>query len=391
VNICVIGKHPQRPALSDNRLDAPLWDHYAKNFEKVFLIYESADGSSHHTGEDNVELFLLGGHGLVWDVAFPLRAMWRVWRLNRQWGVDVISASESFGGGLAGTMAKLLLGIPFVFQIQGQSLSLPASNSTPIRRLLTRQVTRLAGLAANRVRCVSGEIMAAAEDAGIAKDKLVYLSYRLRLDVFDRERVADAASEIRRGFGFSHDDVVIAYLGALLRDKGVYDALGALKLLAETDEHVRLMLVGDGPERAGLAEEAASAGLGERVTFAGYIPNDRVPGYLAASDIFLFPSRHEGAPRAVGEAMAMSLPVVASAVGGIPEVIKDGETGILLRTADADEIASVVGRLLGDPTLRTRLGSRARAEVEATVSFAVQADAMVDLHTGVVSGKDGLS
>ena len=185
----------------------------------------------------------------------------------------------------------------------------------------------------------------------------------------------------------SHDDVVITYVGGLLRDKGVYDALGAMKVLAESDEHVRLMLVGDGPERRGLAEVAASEGLAEQVVFAGYVPNDQVPDYLAASDIFLFPSRHEGAPRAVGEAMAMSLPVVASAVGGIPEIISEGETGMLLHTGDADEIASAVGRLLGDPVLRNRLGSRARRKVEVTASFSRQADAMVRLHAQVVDGE----
>ena len=127
---------------------------------------------------------------------------------------------------------------------------------------------------------------------------------------------------------------------------------------------VRLRVFGDGPLRASLEAEIAEHGVAESVELAGEVPDVRP--YLAESDVFVLSSRSEGMPLSVLEAMAAELPVVASAVGGLNEVVVDGETGLLTEAGSVDGLASALARLVGDPELRERLGTlgRRRAEQE---------------------------
>jgi glycosyltransferase involved in cell wall biosynthesis len=147
---------------------------------------------------------------------------------------------------------------------------------------------------------------------------------------------------------------ILGSLGRLDRQKG-HDVL--LRALAELPE-ARLVLVGDGPERAALEELALELGLGERVLFAGWQEEPR--RWLTAFDAFVLPSRFEGFPLAVVEALLARVPVVASDVGSVAEAVREGETGLLVPAEDERALAAALRRLLGDEALRRRLGERGR-------------------------------
>jgi glycosyltransferase involved in cell wall biosynthesis len=104
--------------------------------------------------------------------------------------------------------------------------------------------------------------------------------------------------------------------------------------------------------------------LREHVLFAGAVPRESVAEYLAASDLLVLPSRSEGLPHAVLEAMAFGLPVVASAVGGVPEAVQDGVTGVLVPPEDVQALAGGLETLMGDLELCERYGAAARAAFE---------------------------
>jgi len=123
----------------------------------------------------------------------------------------------------------------------------------------------------------------------------------------------------------------------------------------------RLILAGEGPHRANLEARAARLGIADRVQFLGPVPHTDLPAMHAISDIFVMPSTdHETFCLAACEAMSCARPVVASRTGGLVEVVRDGETGLLVPPADPAALAAAIGTLLSDPALRTRMGAAGR-------------------------------
>lgn len=146
--------------------------------------------------------------------------------------------------------------------------------------------------------------------------------------------------------------VTVGRLVPLKRVDGILEAIAQIPELG-------LVVVGDGPERARLECRAASLGVSERVYFAGRRSREETLSLMAACDIFVLNSTHEGLPHVVLEAMALGLPVVATAVGGTPEVVKHGATGLLISTQNG-AIPAALERLARDAALRARMGRAAR-------------------------------
>jgi len=139
--------------------------------------------------------------------------------------------------------------------------------------------------------------------------------------------------------------------------------LEALRRLREHRPRAVLIVVGDGPERGALEEAVQSMGLGDAVKFLGARPE--AGQFLVAADVVILTSVSEGIPLVLIEAMAANLPVVATSVGGVPEVVVHESTGLLVENGNDLELGDALTKLADDPELRTRFGSagRARAEV----------------------------
>jgi glycosyltransferase involved in cell wall biosynthesis len=142
----------------------------------------------------------------------------------------------------------------------------------------------------------------------------------------------------------------------------------------------RFELVGGGAERAALAARATERGVAHAFTFLGH--RDDVPERLATADMFVLPSRSEAFPNALLEAMAAGLPVVASSVGGVLELVENGRNGFLVPAGNAFALADRICRLMADPSLGRRLGVAARADVEARYSFDRMVTAFENVYLG---------
>jgi glycosyltransferase involved in cell wall biosynthesis len=169
--------------------------------------------------------------------------------------------------------------------------------------------------------------------------------------------------------------------GRLDRQKGFDVLLDALAGLPGP----RLVLVGDGPERAALQAQAAALGVAGRVRFRGWTerPRDELPGAAA----FVLPSRSEGSPLAIAEAMLAGVPVVATRVGSVPELVRDGETGLLVDKDDPAALRAALRRLLDDPGLRARTGACGREVAVAELTAARMAAAYQALWAEVTGGR----
>jgi glycosyltransferase involved in cell wall biosynthesis len=145
---------------------------------------------------------------------------------------------------------------------------------------------------------------------------------------------------------------------------------------------VHWILVGDGELRGELEAQARRLGLAPHVRFAGW--RDNVAEVLALADVFVLPSESEGFGRVLVEAMAMGRPVVATNVGGIPDIVLDGETGLLVEPADPAALASAVGALLDEPARAARLGAAGRARAESTFSLGAHVDAVERVYDEII-------
>jgi glycosyltransferase involved in cell wall biosynthesis len=156
----------------------------------------------------------------------------------------------------------------------------------------------------------------------------------------------------------------LLFVGRLRIRKGVEVLLEALSRLAKGDRRRRLLIVGDGEQRRSLERSAARAGLGSTVVFAGRRSPAEVRFLLSRAGALVVPSLYEGMPLVVLEAMEQGLPVVASAVSGIPEVVVDGQTGWLVPPEDPERLAAALAELFADPAEARRRGAAGRARVE---------------------------
>ncbi|HEY3911457.1 MAG TPA: glycosyltransferase family 4 protein [Stellaceae bacterium] len=178
---------------------------------------------------------------------------------------------------------------------------------------------------------------------------------------FSRLRPKTSADP-RRQLGIANDATVVSAIGSLIRRKGQDVLLRAFGLIAPTC-NMHLLIVGDGPEQANLERLAAELGLRARVQFLGYSAD--IGGICAASDMVALASRMDSFGLVLVEAGYFNLPVVATAVGGIPEVIEDGVTGLLVPPEDPQAVAAALARLIDDRDYRERLGRAGKKRVDA--------------------------
>lgn len=173
-------------------------------------------------------------------------------------------------------------------------------------------------------------------------------------------------AEVRARLGWPADSIVAVYAGGLVESKGISDLAAACEPLLNEHANFHLACVGDGPSRSALAELSARVARNEAVFLSGHVAPDEVPRYLQGADFLVLPSHSEGMPQVVLEAMDCGLPVVATRVGGVPEAVIDGRTGLLVEARNVEQLRGAIERMIVDVPFRIgagRLGSARAKEV----------------------------
>ena len=195
---------------------------------------------------------------------------------------------------------------------------------------------------------------------------------------------APARGEARARLGLPPDAFVVVGLGRLVPIKGFDLLVRALPAVAARIPSARVLLVGDGAERAQLETIAAALGVSGRLRLTGELMDVTTP--LAAADVLAVPSRNEGMGRVIVEGMALGIPVVATSVGGIPDVVTDGESGRLVEPDDVGALAAALVELGLDEALRRKLGGAAEGRAEA-FSLAVASAKLLAVYADLVRAK----
>ena len=236
-----------------------------------------------------------------------------------------------------------------------------------------RSASRFIGRLPARRIAISEHVARFLRELGLASPGRISLVY-YGIDV-DTWTVAPVERRrARESMGLAEDQIVVGIASRLIPGKG-HDVLVEAFGIAERDNpRLHLLVAGDGPERDGLESIASRMGLNDAVQFLGFI--DDVRSFLAACELLVFPTLpelSEGFGLAALEAMASGLPVVASDVGSLPEVVTDGVTGLLVAPASPDALSAAIARLGADTALRERLGAQGRERARADFTL----DAMV--------------
>ena len=195
----------------------------------------------------------------------------------------------------------------------------------------------------------------------------------------------EEAEVLRARLGIAKDETLVLSVGRLSREKAHIDLLSAFNYLRENNPAAKstLVIVGEGPERVSLAAAAASFGLSENVVFAGQVGN--VQPYYSAADVVVLPSHSEGSPYVLLEAMAANVPIVATAVGGVPEMVENEESALLVPARDPHSMATAISRVLTDPELARELTANASTLVATRHSPETYFRSLLEIYREVIS------
>ncbi|MCC7261240.1 MAG: glycosyltransferase family 4 protein [Candidatus Latescibacteria bacterium] len=301
-----------------------------------------------------------------------LRALWELWRLMRRGRFDLVHTHTSKAG-LLGRVAAVLARVPRrVHTAHGHVFY--GYHGPALSRLFV-WLERWAAWFTDRLVALTPAEEHDQLRFGVgsaAKFAVIHSG----VDFAPFARPAADREVTRRVLGLALDGLVIGTLGRLTPIKGQADLVRAFAQVRPQVPEAWLLLVGDGEEGPGLAALVRELGVADRVVFAGW--REEVPDLLRAMDIFVLPSLNEGMGKALVEAMYVGLPVVASRVGGVPDLIEAGRAGLLVPPGQPAALAAALLGLAADPHRRRELGARA-----AQVARAYSVESMIEKLDGL--------
>jgi glycosyltransferase involved in cell wall biosynthesis len=287
-----------------------------------------------------------------------LRALGTLVRRIRRGRFDLVHTHASKAG-ILGRLAARLAGVPrIVHTPHGHVFTGYAGRRTTD---LFVRLERWAATVTDRIVTLTDQEARDHLARGIGRPGQ-FVSIPSGIDAGTFEKPATGPAAVRVALGLPPSARLVGTVGRLTPIKGQRFLVDAFAGLAPRLPDLYLVLIGDGELAEPLRARARAAGVGDRVRFLGW--RDDLPDLLHALDVFVLPSLNEGMGRALVEAMAAGRPIVASRAGGIPEVLADGQAGLLVEPANAGALAEALARVLGDPALAARLAEAARPRAE---------------------------
>ncbi len=259
--------------------------------------------------------------------------------------------------GYAGLMFKKKYKFPVICSLLGSDINL-----YPNYRPLTLNLTKKAISDMDQLISVSRALKFVAENIALPKREIevVYMGCDINKFINNKE----SRKNIREKLVIFPKEIVLLFVGSLLKQKGIFDLVEAFNQVFKKYKNLRLIFVGKGFAYNEIVYRVNKLQLENKVCIVGEKSHDKIPDWLNVSDIFVFPSYNEGLPNAVIEAMACSKPVIATRVGGIPEAVRDGKSGILIERGDIKALSNAINYLIKNKQKRISMGNKGRQIIE---------------------------
>lgn len=281
--------------------------------------------------------------------------------------IDVLHAHE-FAMNAYGSMASAITGVPIVTTVHGKNYF----GERLRRRLAYRFVSRHSKMVA-----VSNDIADyLMKTIGICAKNIVTIHNGVRLDGFRKD--GSARNRIRETLGLSDDQPLLGTVGNLYPVKGHIYLIKATAIVKKTVPDVKTVIAGRGELLDRLKVEVSRIGLENNIEFLGF--REDIPQLMQAMDIFILPSLSEGTPLSILEAMASQIPVVATDVGGLSEIVENGKTGFLVPSEDPESLAEKILLVLENRELAGKMALEARKKVEKEYDLNIMVKKYVDLY-----------
>jgi glycosyltransferase involved in cell wall biosynthesis len=317
------------------------------NAEKTVYLTEAA---GMRAGDLRGDIPLMGGRGH----RTPLRSALELRRLIDGWKPDIVHASLMYSCCVAALSLAMAKHRPVFI---AQEFSSPEEILAEVRFPAAKKaLLKLAYRKARKVMTVSRAVRDDLVKTGFVRDAAQADFIHDGLDL-EKYRGLEPRETLRKKLGLSAEGCYLSFVGSLVERKGVRYLLEAFGEVPEP--RARLLVVGDGPEGRVFREMAAGDG---RVEFLGYRKNGAE--YIKASDILVLPSYYEGLPNVVIEAILVGTPVIATNVSGVPELVEDNVTGLLVRPRDKNSLREAMARMIADPAVRSRLSAQAAKKAD---------------------------
>jgi glycosyltransferase involved in cell wall biosynthesis len=339
--------------------------------------------------QESVPVYIIPS--LVRDVSIvkDLRALYCITRLIRRERVDIVHTHTSKAG-IIGRFAAALSDVRAVVHsphghIFGKDANIPGVTGHPLQQRLFYYLERMSSSLARRIVTLTERNKIEHIKLGLAPAaKLSVLHNAVDIDKFSK--AAARRKGVREELGYGESDIVIGIIGRLTTEKGHASLLEAVCKLAGRNGNIRLLIVGGGPLLIELEETVCKLGIEKHVIFLGV--REDVPELVAASDIIALSSFYEGLGIVLLEAMAAKKPVVATRVGGVPEIVIDGKTGILVEPNNPEEMADKLGRLADDESLRRKLGETGFENVRENFNVPVVLEQLENIYGEILKWKN---
>ena len=295
-------------------------------------------------------------------------------RITKKYKIEIIHAHSVIPTGLVSVIVAKIRGCPCVITSHGMDINNFDAKSIH-GHLISFSLNHC-----DKAIAVSGDLAETMKSFGISGNKIVILRNVVNTERFKPYKNMD----LRHKYGIGENESLILFVGYLDIFKGIFELVDAFYDINTKNKNVKLMMVGTGPKKAELKKKISKLNLNGFVIFTGEIPPFEMHNYYHAADIFVLPSYTEGLPISILEAMACALPVVATDVGGVSEIVKDGSNGFVVQPRDKQGLSKNLETFLNNKVLRKKFSDESlKLIISNGLNIQSKVNSLIDLYETV--------